>query len=514
MHINIYKPIHSGFICMVSLFGTKDMNNLIILPILIPLFTALLLMFQLKPSMKRRYISLVCCTFEVISSIYLISLLLKFNQITLQAGGFKAPLGVSLTADLMSALFMLILSTLLLLFTGYHIISQPIKDEHPYLLPLTQFLLFGFSLICLSGDLILLFIAYECITLSASIAIASDSPSKTSLIPHILIHAICSFLFILTLGLSYLLFGTFNLADISQTAYRMINDPRLVIFGSLLMVILAIKSGLFPFYHWLINIPKSKTTLLNNLLTLLFPIIGLYTMYRFCFTIFPHQLSFPRTLLIVLACPTMLVGIISAIANKDSQTTIRFNIIAHTGIGLIGINLLTVSSLAASIFFICQFSLIMFSLLVIESIYDFKKGWKAAKILTFLFFIQVLSLSGLPLSSGFIAKVWILLLTLKHHSFILAISLILVGLLSLYSLLKLLFSDKPSSSSPLSNLPPNPYQTGLLIVMVTLPFLLTLSFPWISPFFEKTAKSAMNQKFYSHSIFSAKTTKPIGDISL
>lgn len=83
------------------------MNNLVILPILIPLLAATLLIFMNKNTMLSRGFSVFASLLAIICNVYLVQTIFTNGIQTLYLGGWKAPFGIALVADQFAALLVL-----------------------------------------------------------------------------------------------------------------------------------------------------------------------------------------------------------------------------------------------------------------------------------------------------------------------------------------------------------------------------------------------------------------------
>ena len=80
------------------------MTNLLILPILIPLFTAIILMFISKYVKLQRGISALSTLATVAASLVLINTVHHDGIQTVNFGSWEAPFGITLVSDMLSAL--------------------------------------------------------------------------------------------------------------------------------------------------------------------------------------------------------------------------------------------------------------------------------------------------------------------------------------------------------------------------------------------------------------------------
>ena len=83
------------------------MNNIVVMPMIIPLLTGILLVF-LRPYVKvQRVFSLVSIVATVVVSVYILNLIQADGILRLDFGGWLPPYGISFVADSFSMLLVL-----------------------------------------------------------------------------------------------------------------------------------------------------------------------------------------------------------------------------------------------------------------------------------------------------------------------------------------------------------------------------------------------------------------------
>ncbi|NLC11716.1 MAG: Na+/H+ antiporter subunit D, partial [Firmicutes bacterium] len=129
------------------------MNNFIVLPLVIPLFSGLLMAVFRKNIRVQRLLSVFSILLTLAVSYYLLQTV-KVNGIQiLEMGGWPAPYGIVLVVDLFSAL--LLMTTGLVSFPCLIYAFQSIDGEREkfYFYTLIQFLLAGINGSFMTGDL-------------------------------------------------------------------------------------------------------------------------------------------------------------------------------------------------------------------------------------------------------------------------------------------------------------------------------------------------------------------------
>src|SRR5690625_1632162 len=117
------------------------MNNLIILPIIIPFIIGAILIIFAKHHRLQRIISGISAVGLLVLSIYLAILVYQDGVLVLEAGNWEAPFGIVLVADLLATLMVLLTSLLSIvcLFFAFKTITP--KREKFFFYPFYFFLL-------------------------------------------------------------------------------------------------------------------------------------------------------------------------------------------------------------------------------------------------------------------------------------------------------------------------------------------------------------------------------------
>lgn len=121
------------------------MNNLVILPILIPLLAATLLIFMNKNIMLSRVFSVLASLSAIICNAYLVQTIFTNGIQTLYLGGWKAPFGIALVADQFAALLVLTASVVGLVTVLFSFQTIGEERERLFYYSGVQFLLAGVS---------------------------------------------------------------------------------------------------------------------------------------------------------------------------------------------------------------------------------------------------------------------------------------------------------------------------------------------------------------------------------
>ncbi|MFT4175155.1 MAG: proton-conducting transporter membrane subunit [Luteolibacter sp.] len=425
--------------------------NLIVLPFLIPVLTALICcIFFGLPTVKRRIMIVVSSVVQLGLALYLTSRALSSELPLVQnLGDWSSMLGIVLVVDGLAGI-MLCLSTfvsLMCILFSYAEVSA--EQEQPLRLPLMQLLVAGINLSFITGDLFNLFVAFE-IMLVASYALLTLEANNRHIkeaFPYLSVNLVGSALFLITAGVAYAVFGTLNFAHMSERAAELGTTFPVRLVAILLMVVFGIKAGVFPLYYWLPNSYPILSLSLGAFYSGLLTKVGIYVMLRMLGTVFPHDLDAIYLLLAWLAGLTMVLAVLGAVSRNFIRGILSFHIVSQIGYMILAIGLFTPLSIAACIFYVIHHIVVKSSLFLVGGAAMFynhtdhlkRMGglWKASPLLGICFLCQAFSLAGVPPLSGFWGKYLIILVGLDEGRYWLVMAAIVASILTVVSMLKI-----------------------------------------------------------------------------
>jgi multicomponent Na+:H+ antiporter subunit D len=456
---------------------------LLTLPIVLPLLGAALSILLGRSRRLQRTIGLSTLTAVLVMAVLLLVEVDRDGPVSAQAGGWAAPVGITLVADRLSAI-MLVVASLMLLAVLIYAIGQPgAERNHVGFQSVYLVLAAGVAAAFLTGDLFNLFVSIE-MMLTASyvlITLGGRLEQVRSGMTYVVISLLASVLFVALLAFVYASTGTMNLADLSTKIGELPAGLRSAL-AVLMVVVFGIKAAIFPLFFWLPDsyptAPSPVTAIFAGLLTK----VGVYAIIRTQTLLFPVDTR-PGTLLLWLAGATMLVGVLGAIAQGDVKRILSFQIISHIGYMIMGLGLFTVGGLAAAVLYTIHHIVAKTGLFLTGGLIEHAGGSsrltrlggmvRTAPVIAVLFLVPALSLIGLPPLSGFVPKFALVDAASARSSYgVMAVALI-VSLLTMYSLMKIWVAvfwspaTEPVSAAPAGERADEPLGGPLLMVAPT-----------------------------------------------
>jgi len=399
----------------------------------------------------QRVVTVAVLSVMVVVAALLLARVDEHGHLVARAGGWTAPLGITLVVDRFAAI-MLLVSTIVLLIVAVYAMGQAGEErERVSFHPLYLVLAAGVSTSFVTGDLFNLFVAFEMMLASSYVLITlGGRPDQVRAgMTYVVISLVASTLFITTLALLYAATGTVNMADLAIRLGEV--DPALRHgFSVMLLIVFGIKAGLFPLFFWLPDsyptAPGPVTAIFAGLLTK----VGVYAIVRTQTLMFPPGrggADWGDDLLLWVAGATMVVGVIGAIAQDDMKRILAFHIISQIGYMIMGLGLFTVAGVAAAVFYVIHHIVVKTALFLVAGLVDRRAGTarlssvgglvRTAPVIAALFAVPALSLAGLPPFSGFLAKFSLTDAGLASSSHAIVAVGLVVGLFTLFSMTKI-----------------------------------------------------------------------------
>jgi multicomponent Na+:H+ antiporter subunit D len=423
------------------------MSTLVPLPVIVPLLAAALSVLLGQWRWAQRTLSVVSLSGVLGVSIALLAGAHDQGTVVHRAGGWPAPLGITLVVDRLAAL-MLVVSSFVLLAVIVYAIGEAGEERlrvsfHPLYLVLAA----GVSASFVTADLFNLFVAFE-MMLAASyvlITLGGRPDQVRSGMTYVVISLVASTLFITMLALLYASTGTVNMADLAVRLQEV--DPGVrSAFAVGLLVVFGIKAGLFPLFFWLPDsyptAPGPVTAIFAGLLTK----VGVYAIIRSQTLLFDTP-EWMGTTLIVISILTMVIGVLGAIAQDDMKRILAFHIISQIGYMIFGLGLFTVAGVAGAVFYIVHHIIVKTALFLVAGLVSRRGGSsrlsevgglvRSAPVIAALFAVPALSLAGLPPFSGFLAKFALADAGIAASSWIAVAASLAVGLCTMFSMTKI-----------------------------------------------------------------------------
>lgn len=422
---------------------------LIASPILIPLATAALTaLFWNRPQVQRP-LGLLGAIALLVSAVFLLMEAWQGGPLVERMGAWAAPFGIALVIDLFSAIMLVITGLMAVAVAVYAMGPDAQERDRAGFQPLFHALLLGVAGAFATGDLFNLYVWFE-VMLIASFGLLVLDRTREQIdggLRYVALNLVGTVVFLLGVGLLYGMTGTLNLADIARVVPEIDNHGALAGVGMLLLIAFGAKAAVFPIFNWLPAAYHTASMPVAAIFAALLTKVGVYAIIRIYTLVLAGEAAFFGPLLMAVAIGTMVVGVFGAASQYDVRRILSFHIISQIGYMLIGVALMTPLAIAGSVLYVVHHIIVKANLFLIAGAIRQEGGsfalkklgglWTSRPLLGLLFLVPALSLAGLPPLSGFWGKFAVIRAGLEAEAFLLAGAALAVGLLTLFSMVKI-----------------------------------------------------------------------------
>jgi len=402
----------------MTLFG----DHLVLLPVLIPFLGGALGLLLKRQQPLQPWWALaamataLACTCGLLAAVWR-----SGHPLVLQIGGWPAPFGISLVADLLAALFVLMSQIVLVVGMLYAAGSRDSCIQYPTFYPFFLFLAAGLSGALLTGDIFNLFVFVELLAISSTIltAISDDRYGTEAAYKYFYMSQLAAFFLLLAIGALYVSCGSLNMAHLAVLIAENPHQSLLPLAVALLAAAFMIKSATFPFHFWQPDFHTAAPTPISAMLSSIVVKLGVYGFIRMCTLLFVDYSVLIQPVLTILGVAGICMGGISAVGTHNVKRMLAYSTLAQVGFILVAIGWGTPLALAAALVFAFNHSIAKSAMLMLAGYIASRASVKSASfdIVTgvgrplplagALFLIGGLGLAGIPPTNGFISKMMV-----------------------------------------------------------------------------------------------------------
>ena len=346
-------------------------------------------------------------------------------------------------------------------------------------LALLLFALLGMMIMMSANSFLTVYLGLELLSLCLYAMVALNRDSATSIeaaMKYFVLGALASGLLLYGMSMIYGATGSLDISEVAQKARTLAvsdTERQFLVFGLVFMVAgIAFKLGVVPFHMWIPDVYHGAPTAI----TLIIGSAPKLAAFAMAIRLLVNGMLVPdvavhwQQMLAVLAVLSMALGNIAAIAQTNLKRMLAYSTIAHMGFMLLGLlsgvvsgnTLNAADAYAAAMFYVVVYvlmSLGAFGMLVYlsragfecEMLEDMKGLNRRNPWYAFIMLLLMFSLTGIPPTAGFYAKLAVISAAVNAGQIGLAVTAVILSLVGAFyylRIVKLMYFDEPAEAAP------------------------------------------------------------------
>ncbi len=311
----------------------------------------------------------------------------------------------------------------------------------------------GGILMAKANDLILVFVGLEILSIALYVLAGYQRERPRSLeasIKYFVLGAFASAFFLYGVALVYGATGSTNLVFIAEFLRSQTVTTGVFLGGmALLLVGLGFKVAAVPFHMWTPDVYQGSPTPVTAFMAAAAKAAGFAALLRIFYSAFATNRLDWQPIVWALAVLSLVVGSVLAVVQTDVKRMLAYSSISHAGYVLVGLQAASDSGIAGSLFYLLSYTFMIlgsFGIATIvgrkgddrHSLDDYRGLARARPGLALAFTVFLLAQAGVPLTSGFLSKFYVISAAVEAQSYALAIIAMVAAVIAAFLYLRII----------------------------------------------------------------------------
>ena len=310
----------------------------------------------------------------------------------------------------------------------------------------------GMVMMAAANNLIVVFVALELLSIPLYVLAGFARPnleSEEAAIKYFLLGAFASGFLLFGVAMMYGALGTTDLTKIAALIPQVGASPLLLLGAGFVLVGLGFKVAAVPFHMWTPDVYEGAPTPITGFMSVGAKAAGFAALLR----VFSYSLGGIQsqwvTIVAILAALTMILGNVVAVSQTNLKRMLAYSSIAHAGYILMGVASGNQTGVAGALFYLIAYTFTNIGAFAVLTAMAKQSGedqtfpayrglYKRNPSLALMMMIFMLSLTGIPLTAGFIGKYYLFLSAVEAQLYWLAIIGVLTSVVSAYFYLRVI----------------------------------------------------------------------------
>jgi NADH-quinone oxidoreductase subunit N len=407
-----------------------------ILPVLILSIGALLLLTVSAVLPKRSWPGLYPALTAVIGAAGAIAAAWQWGDIGKHHA--QVTIGQQILYDRFSVFFLLLISVAVILgalTSDSYLRREGLDGVEAYVLMLMAGV--GAMLMAESDGLIMLFLGLEIMSIALYVMAAYHrrrTQSGEAGFKYFILGSLSSAIFLYGVALVYGATGSTQFGEIATYLSRDVLTHTGVLLGGMALIIvgLGFKVAAVPFHTWTPDVYQGSPTPFTGYMAAVAKAAGFAGLLRVLVGALPTQATNWRPIIWVLAVLSLLVGSVVAIAQRDMKRMFAYSSISQAGYVLVGLQAGTATGTASVLFYMFTYTFIVIGSFAVVAVIQGRREARndlgairglarRQPVLAAALLVLLLAQAGVPLTSGFLGKFYVIQASVQAGQYPLAI---------------------------------------------------------------------------------------------
>ncbi|MFP4513017.1 MAG: NADH-quinone oxidoreductase subunit N [Acidimicrobiales bacterium] len=314
----------------------------------------------------------------------------------------------------------------------------------------------GGAIMASANDLIVTFLGLEALSIAVYVMASMHrkrAEAQEAGFKYFILGAFASAFFLYGIAMVYGATGSTNLVEIASflSSQILLTDGLLMVGMALLLVGFGFKVAAVPFHSWTPDVYQGAPTPVTAFMASAVKVGAFAAIVRvFYLTLGTHSIDW-QPVIYVLAVLSLVVGAVLAVVQTDVRRMLAYSSISHAGFLLVGVQAATVQGVEAMLFYLVAYSFMVIGSFGVvglvtrrgdaaSSLDDFRGLSRSRPVLALAFTVFLLSQAGVPATSGFFAKFYVIGAAVDARSYWLALAAMLASVIAAVLYLKIIVS--------------------------------------------------------------------------
>jgi NADH-quinone oxidoreductase subunit N len=304
-----------------------------------------------------------------------------------------------------------------------------------------------------ANDLIIVFLGLEILSIALYVLAGYHrrrSQSQEAAIKYFVLGAFSSAFFLYGVALTYGATGSTNLGSIARFLREQTVTEGVLLGGiAFLLVGLGFKVAAVPFHMWTPDVYQGSPTPVTGFMAAAAKAAGFAALLRIFFSTFGTNRLDWEPIVWALAVLSLVVGSVLAVVQTDVKRMLAYSSISHAGYVLVGLQAANDRGIAGSLFYVLAYTFMILGSFGVATLVgrrgDERHGLDAYRglarsrpVLAFTFTVFLLAQAGVPFTSGFLAKFYVIGAAVESRSYALAIIAMLAAVIAAFFYLRVI----------------------------------------------------------------------------